>query len=205
MSESPEPVAGNVYDKYGSRNPLVRWMVRGYERSFLELVERTGARSVHEVGCGEGHLSRLLARRGCAVRASDRSEAILEEARRRTDLRSLPIAFTCKSVYELAPEDDAAELVVCCEVLEHLADPNRALSVLARVARPYLLLSVPREPWWRVLNLARIRYVRRLGNTPGHIQHWSRRGFLSLLEPHVEVVAVRSPWPWTMTLARTRR
>ena len=39
---------------------------------------------------------------------------------------------------------------------------------------------VPREPVWRVLNVARGRYVRWLGNPPGHIQHFSRAAFLAL-------------------------
>jgi hypothetical protein len=30
---------------------------------------------------------------------------------------------------------------------------------------------VPREPIWRIGNMARGRYLGDLGNTPGHIQH----------------------------------
>jgi hypothetical protein len=46
--------------------------------------------------------------------------------------------------------------------------------------------------------------VRELGNTPGHRQHWSRRGFVDFLRRRVEVVAVRRPLPWTMVLCRSR-
>jgi hypothetical protein len=53
------------------------------------------------------------------------------------------------------------------------------------------------------LNLGRLKYVRDLGNTPGHLQHWSRRAFLGFLEARLEVVAVRSPVPWTMALCRS--
>ena len=56
--------------------------------------------------------------------------------------------------------------------------PERALAEMARVARGYLLVSVPREPLWRALNIARGAYVRDLGNTPGHLNHWSRRAFV---------------------------
>jgi 2-polyprenyl-3-methyl-5-hydroxy-6-metoxy-1,4-benzoquinol methylase len=94
--------------------------------------------------------------------------------------------------------------VVCCEVLEHLADPARALALLARLAQPHLIVSVPREPLWRILNLARGRYWAALGNTPGHLQHWSARRFLALLHDHVEVREVRTPLPWTMALCRRR-
>ena len=89
-------------------------------------------------------------------------------------------------------------------VLEHLDDPARALGVLLRLAQPHPIVSVPREPLWRMLNMARCRYWRALGNTPGHLQHWSTRGFLALLEDQLEVREVRTPLPWTMALCRRR-
>ena len=86
--------------------------------------------------------------------------------------------------------------------MEHVADPKAALEIVARLATPWAILSVPREPLWRLLNLGRLTYVRGLGNTPGHLQHWSRRSFVRFLEQRLEVVAVRSPLPWTMALCR---
>jgi len=74
---------------------------------------------------------------------------------------------------------------------------------MARCARGgHLLVSVPREPLWRALNVARGAYVRQLGNTPGHVNHWSRRGIAALLARHGEVVEARSPFPWSMVLAK---
>ena len=109
---------------------------------------------------------------------------------------------TLDAVLVLPPTADAAELVVCCEVLEHLDDPVRGLSVLRRLARPWLIVSVPREPLWRALNLARLSYVGALGNTPGHVNHWSQGAFLDFLAGSVQVVEVRSPLPWTMALCK---
>ena len=57
----------------------------------------------------------------------------------------------------------------------------------------------------RALNLARGAYVRQLGNTPGHVNHWSQRRFERLLARHGRVVAVRSPFPWTMLLVSVTR
>jgi hypothetical protein len=92
--------------------------------------------------------------------------------------------------------------VLCCEVLEHLGDPEGAVDVLAGLARPWLIASVPREPLWRALNLARLSYIGDLGNTPGHLNHWSRRAFVRFLTRRFEVVQVLSPLPWTMALCR---
>jgi hypothetical protein len=75
---------------------------------------------------------------------------------------------------------------------------------MARVASRWLLVSVPHEPLWRILNMARGAYLRQLGNTPGHLNHWTQRSFVSLLRGYGEVVVTRSPFPWTMLLVRLR-
>jgi 2-polyprenyl-3-methyl-5-hydroxy-6-metoxy-1,4-benzoquinol methylase len=206
LSAQPdEVVAGNVYPKYTTANPLARLLVANFTLHLLHLVRRSGARQVHEVGCGEGFLARRLAAEGYAVRGSDLSPATIAEARRRSAGIAPPIAFQAADLYRLDPDRDAAELVVCCEVLEHLPDPLQALDVLGQLARPHLIASVPKEPLWRILNVARGRYWSELGNTPGHLQHWSGRTFVALLAQRFEVVEVRNPLPWTMALCRARR
>jgi 2-polyprenyl-3-methyl-5-hydroxy-6-metoxy-1,4-benzoquinol methylase len=197
-------VAGNVYDKYGTRNPVARRLMQGFLAAAESLVAESGAREIHEIGCGEGLLALALARDGRRVRGSDRSRQVIEIARENARQRGAQVEFSVTEVEALAPPGDSAELIVCCEVLEHLEDPIGGLARLASLAAPHLLVSVPREPLWRILNLARGKYLADLGNTPGHLQHWSKRGFLALLEARVDVVAVRSPLPWTMALCRAR-
>jgi 2-polyprenyl-3-methyl-5-hydroxy-6-metoxy-1,4-benzoquinol methylase len=88
------------------------------------------------------------------------------------------------------------------EVLEHVPDPAHTVAEMARCAKRHLLVSVPREPLWRGLNMARGAYLKDLGNTPGHLNHWSKRSFIALLGEHGDVVETRSPFPWTMLLVR---
>jgi len=192
-------VAGNVYDKYGASNPVARRLVAGFERSMFELL--AGARpvgSVIEVGCGEGHMTARLARFFPDARlvGCDLSAGIVAEAR----TRHPGLRFEVQSVYDAGERGERFDLVVACEVLEHLEDPARALRAIARACRRYAFVSVPREPLWRVLNVARGRYLARLGDTPGHLQHWSTPAFLRLLAGEFEVVAVRTPLPWTQAL-----
>jgi hypothetical protein len=87
--------------------------------------------------------------------------------------------------------------------MEHLGDPDAALETVARLARPWAIVSVPREPLWRALNLGRLRYMSALGNTPGHLNHWSRRRFARFIERRLELVELHSPLPWTMALCRS--
>ncbi len=167
-------------------------------------MDLTGAAEAHEVGCGEGELVRRLAVRGLRVRGTDASADVIAEAQRRAGEAGVSAHFRIARVEELDPAIHAAQLIVCCEVMEHLPDPDGALSIVASLASPWAIVSVPREPLWRALNMARLKYLGSLGNTPGHLSHWSRRSFVRFLEARLEVVEVRAPLPWTMALCRTR-
>ena len=102
-------------------------------------------------------------------------------------------------------KDDYFDIVICCEVLEHLDDPDRGLAEVARVARRHVLVSTPWEPVWRALNIARGRYLRALGNTPGHVQHFSRRDLERLASRHLKLLQQRTPLPWTIILGEKVR
>ena len=196
-------VVGNRYDKYGSRNPIVRRLVDGFERGMAELLAQTGpVRSVLEVGCGEGHVTAKLARLypGARLLGTDFSPTILDVARREHP----GLEFQAISIYDVGSLG-AWDLVVACEVFEHLEEPARALEAVAGVATGHALITVPRDPLWRWMNLARGHYWQRGGNTEGHLQHWSRHSLLRFLRTRLEVVDTRTPLPWTQALCRPRR
>jgi len=195
-------VVGNTYDKYGTRNPVARNLMEGFLSSFDQLVARAEPRSVLEVGCGPGDLSLRMSRQGYDVLGTDISGRMIREARKRVVDGGDKARFERIDLFDLEPEAGRYDLVVCCEVLEHLNEPEEAMCHLSRLTRAHLLFSVPWEPIWRILNLARGRYWRSWGNTPGHLQHWSRQAFLDLLDTHLDVDEVRTPFPWTMALAR---
>lgn len=197
-------LAGNFYDKYGSRNPIVKFLMSGFAHGLESLVAQSGAQNIHEVGCGEGHWSLTWAARGLKVRGSDFSSQVIDLAERNAQAQKVTASFRVASIYDLTPPVDAAELVVCCEVLEHLEEPQRAVKVLESIASPWLVASVPREPIWSFMNMARGKYWSDMGNTPGHIQRWSSSAFLELLKPSFEIVKVVQPVPWTMALCRRR-
>lgn len=198
--------AGNFYDKYRTRNPVAKWLMSGFLNAFDALrslsVDVGGAL---EIGCGEGELTMRIARDGVAIQGCDIAPDAIDEARKRSSAAGLTIPFSVCDIAAARKRFAPCDLVVCCEVMEHLEDPIAALEVLDTLSTKYVLVSVPREPIWRILNLARLRYIGTLGNTPGHVQHWSRRRFLRLLESRFDVLAVRTPLPWTMALCRVRR
>jgi 2-polyprenyl-3-methyl-5-hydroxy-6-metoxy-1,4-benzoquinol methylase len=197
-------VVGNAYDKYGSRNPIVRYLMRGFETALQALVNRTQAKEIHEVGCGEGYWTIHWLQQGIKARGSDFSTQAIELAKANAKEQNVQGEFQVASIYDLQA-NDAAEVIVCCEVLEHLEYPEQALQVLQSLVKQYLIISVPREPLWKAMNMARGKYWRDLGNTPGHIQHWSKPAFIKLVGQYFDVIEVRAPTPWTMLLAKKKQ
>lgn len=198
-------VVGNVFDKYDSRNPLVREIMRQFDKGLADLVSRAAPTNIHELGCGEGHWVLEWMRQGIDARGSDFSEKVIALARDNAINEQLdPSVFSVRSIYEITPEVDSADLMVCSEVMEHLTDPRAGLAAIQRVASGHVILTVPREPIWRAMNVARGAYLHRLGNTPGHLQHWSSRQFITLAEEYFDVIEVKRPLPWTMLLCRAR-
>ncbi len=194
---------GNTFDKYGSTNPVVRRLMSGFEATLDRLFAQADPQSILDVGCGEGVLTERWAQRlgEKPVLGIDLPDPKLEAqwtTRRRPNLE-----FRTMDVDGLTQLPEGSfDLAAAIEVLEHVPDPDRTLAEMARVAARHLLISVPREPLWRALNMARGAYIRELGNTPGHVNHWSKQAFVRAASRHGQVIEARSPFPWTMLLVR---
>jgi len=192
---------GNTFDKYGSTNPVVKRLMARFERDMFELLDRAAPASILDVGCGEGVLTEQWADRVAGrVVGFDLEDPKLEAEWRH---RARPnLEFKAGDAHHMEYRTGEFEIATAMEVLEHVPDPEGVLAEMARVASRWLLVSVPREPRWRALNMARGAYLKDLGNTPGHLNHWSKRGFAKLLARHGEIAELRSPFPWTMALVR---
>jgi len=195
----------NFRDKYEKSGRIGGALIRRFYAVIGELVRKVAPTPAvaFEVGAGEGYSTSYLRRSlpsGCAFESSEFDPALAERAR----ARNPDIPFTVQSIYQLARPDRSADLVFCLEVMEHLQDPDRALDELARIARRAVILSVPNEPLWRVLNCARGRYLSAFGNTPGHIQHWTPRAFERFVARRFTILARAQPLPWTAVLAEPR-
>jgi ubiquinone/menaquinone biosynthesis C-methylase UbiE len=190
-------LVGNVYDKFGSKNPVVRYLMKGFLNTVTDFAKRTHAQSVLEVGCGEGHLVTHLFEQLPQETFFSACDLSLE---RISAINRAKLSFQVGSAYQLPYACRSFELVVCCEVLEHLEFPERALDELFRVSSRYVLVSTPREPLWRFLNVARLSYLKKFGNTPGHIQHFSRQSLTTLLETRGRIIGSATPLPWIVLL-----
>lgn len=196
----PHLVESTNYAKFQTSNPVVRLLIDRFYARVAATVAETRPASVLDAGCGEGEtiarLDGLLPDRVAGVDLSP--DAVAFAAGRFPGLE-----ISRASVYELPFEDGCFDLVLCLEVLEHLADPGAALAELARVSGGDVVVSVPHEPWFRLGSLARGKHVRSLGNHPEHVNHWNRRTLAKLIEPGLELVDMRGAFPWLVARART--
>ncbi len=195
-------VTGNTYDKYGSTNPVVRRLMGAFEHTLDELLAQAEPSSLLDVGCGEGVLvhqwaQRLGERRVVGIDLEEESIQAGWAQRQAPNLE-----YHVMHAENLPFGENEFDLASAIEVLEHVPDPEHTLQEMARCAERYLLVSVPREPLWRMLNMARGAYWPALGNTPGHLNHWSKRSFERSLSRYGHLAEIRSPFPWTMLLVR---
>jgi ubiquinone/menaquinone biosynthesis C-methylase UbiE len=199
---SAEIIHGNIYDKFHSSNRLTRWLMNRYlselDSSLLSCGQFT---SVLEIGAGDGVLLDYVVRnsphgfRACAL---DIGFEVLKNGK-----KLFPRLPFLQGTAEIMPfRDNEFDLVLALEVFEHLYDPQRSLSEINRVGKNFFIFSVPREPLWRIGNFFSGRYLAKLGNTPGHLQHWTKTAIVRLIRSEMDVLHVSSPVPWTMIFAR---
>lgn len=195
---------GNTYDKYGTTNPIEQRMMHGFFDALDRLLDQSAAEPparILEIGVGEGIVTSRMMERfpDASVTGLDLPDQDLSAEWRARDLSCL---FGDATTLPFA--DGTFDLVVAVEVFEHLPDTHATLDELSRVCSGHLLASVPFEPFWRIGNMMRGRYLRDLGNTPGHVNHWTNRGFRRFVAPQFDVIDTANPMPWTMLLARPR-
>jgi SAM-dependent methyltransferase len=206
-SRRAHPEHEDFRGKYEEKNPISRHLLSNYFKSvgkLLKLIERREPISALEIGCGEGLSTQKLIK---LLGSKDSLEAS-EYVQRQVDIASKlnpSVSTIQEDVYSLKREDNHFDLIFLLEVLEHLDYPQKALEEIKRATRRYLILGVPREPIWRVLNMCRGKYWANLGNTPGHLNHWSSSALIKLIEQNFgRVIAVEKPLPWTIVLAEKR-
>jgi SAM-dependent methyltransferase len=203
---APREAAGQDAAKYGSTNPVVR---RLFDRWMARLYAAVGTvtGTVVDVGVGEGlSVARLLAGPQVRPKRVVGVEYRYDKAQLARRVRKLDVAVGDAGMVPL--RDDAADLVLCIEVLEHLPQVAPAVAELARVTARgtgRCVVSVPWEPWFCLGNLGRGRNLRRLGNDPEHIGWFTPRRLLRTLEPYFEEVKVVRAFPWLVGVAHEPR
>lgn len=189
-------------------NPIYKSLISGFMDSLLAMAKQAGKSRIFEIGCGEGQLLGVLNDNGYEISGMDLDEESVQMSRDNLDtvIENGHSLISQGNLYDISKDDDriAGKMLICCEVLEHVPDPELGVKLISECTDEYFIVSVPHEPIWCMLNMARGKYIKSFGNTPGHINHWTRRSFVKLVSKYADIIDVRTPLPWTMVLARTR-
>ncbi len=202
MPLDTDPGTSN-YAKYATSNPVMRFVIQRFLRRIVAEVGKIGPTTIIDVGCGEGMVAHELQK--LPLRLDYRGFELNPLAVAAARALNPGMSFAQADLFALDLRDEPADLVMMLEVLEHLERPEQAVERLARWTRRAGLFSVPWEPWFRLGNLARGKYVKRLGNHPEHIQQFSPGTFHALLAPYFADVRVFSCFPWLIGVVQTPR
>lgn len=189
--------------KYRNANPLHRLSLDRFHRTIAAELKAHAPQTVLDFGCGEAFALDELAKQGVwfgEYEGVDLRTEALREARARLPQHR----FTQADILDSSFDNRRFDVTLALEVFEHLYEPERVLKRLVELTQNILILSVPHEPWFQLINLLRGRDLMRLGNHPEHVQHWNPASFANFIAPHAEVVSIRLSFPFIIAIARPR-
>ncbi len=196
-------IFGNLYNKYGSKNPLVKWVTGNFVDELMRIIEGIAPVSILDVGCGEGFITTRLHR----IPSTKRIVGVDNDRKVLNNPQAPKTSYVQKDIYGLDISPASFDLVLSTEVLEHLSHPEKAVENLCLASKGYIIITVPKEPLWRIANIMRLKYLSDLGNTPGHLQNWttgSFRGFLkrSCAGHGIDEAKIFSAWVWNIAVLK---
>jgi 2-polyprenyl-3-methyl-5-hydroxy-6-metoxy-1,4-benzoquinol methylase len=175
---------------------------------FLRLAPE--ARTVLDLGCGNGRASRMLADAGKRVVGLDIASAALRKAAAVGASGSVCyVEGSCEAQFPFRAE--SIDAIYCAEVIEHLVDPQTTLAECRRVLRPggTLFVSTPYHGWLKNILIASVGFERHFDPSGPHIRFFTPRSLASLMRLHgfslERTICLGRFWPLWMNMAVVAR
>lgn len=203
--EPKQSVDTSNYRKHTSSSKLQRALIDKFHGKIASIVKSLEPETLLDCGCGEGFVSEVLFTELPALQITGFD--VLPESVELAQLRNPRGTYSTGSIYEIDQEDDSFDVAVAFEVLEHLHEAEKALAEMTRVARNYVVLSVPHEPFFCLANAARGKNldVTPKGSDPDHRNFWGRSEFGEFVSQHLDVVTLTGSMPWTICVGKVRK
>ena len=193
------------YRKHMSDNRVQRKLIDRFHEKITKIIVDLQPTTMLDAGCGEGFVADILqtALPGAQITGFD----VLDDSVKLAQRRNPRGTFATGDIYAIDHPDNSFDLVYCFEVLEHLHEPNKALAELARVASKYVVLSVPREPFFCLANAARGKNLDMTpkGSDPDHRNFWSQQAFGEFAGMSLNVIELTGSMPWTILVGAPKK
>jgi len=173
-----------------------------YYRGMFRIVSTSGCRnriiekwldSAHpsesflDIGCELGYYVRKMAKKGLKATGVDISPTKIRKSKVVAAQSNINCKFYIQDAENLEFEDNSFDWVLCTETLEHLLKDQRAAQELVRVAKKFIIISVPQKSvFWRFINLlAPVYGFNKRG--AGHLREYTTESLLRLFGDSVQV------------------
>jgi 2-polyprenyl-3-methyl-5-hydroxy-6-metoxy-1,4-benzoquinol methylase len=206
MKVLKEGFDGNHFDKYSSKNIFVKTIMANFEKNLTNFVNKFDSKNFFDLGCGDGYWMNYYHKKGFFVRGGDYSKKQLKNINEKYNFNGYEIdIYNSNFVYEMNEilKNEKINNILFSEVLEHLYRPNYILKKLSELNFQKMIITVPNEPIWRILNILRFKYLKDFGNTPGHVNHFSKKKLLKIFyENNLNVENILISQPFILVLIK---
>lgn len=202
--EPQQSVDTSNYRKHTSSSAMQRALIDRFHSKIAGIVKSLEPETLLDCGAGEGFVSEIFLTEMPTLQITGFD--VLPECVELARLRNPRANFSTGSIYDIQQDDNAFDVAVAFEVLEHLHEPDKALAEIARVAKNYVVLSVPHEPFFCMANAARgkNRDITPKGSDPDHRNFWGRSDFGEFVSRELDVVLLTGSIPWTICVGKVR-
>jgi 2-polyprenyl-3-methyl-5-hydroxy-6-metoxy-1,4-benzoquinol methylase len=187
-------------EKHTNQNPISQFFLNNFKQLLLEQIKQLKPESILDVGAGEGFTLEMI--RLSKVTKKIEGIEYMDEAINLGKKINPKVKIKKGDIYKLPYKTNSFDLIICTEVLEHLENPKKALTELKRVAKKYIILSVPNEPLFTFQRIMRGKNILKFGAHPEHIQHWSTEKFERFVAKQIKIIDLKTPLPWIMVTAK---
>lgn len=191
-------VSSQDQKKYSSLVKLI--FIKRLMRRIIDEVDKSGARKILDIGCGEGYPDHyLLDRFGSKLEilGIDFNPDLLELAQ----MKNPEARYLKQDIYQLEFTKNQFDLILMTEVLEHLGNPLKAL-LKVNLFAPTALISVPYEPWFSVFSFLSGSYLKSIGKHPDHVSFWNKESLRDILSKIYREVNVIISFPWLIGVCK---
>ena len=178
-------LAATWWDTEGAFKPLhrfnpvrvayIRDAIAGHFNRDAAALKIADGLSLLDVGCGGGLIAEPMARLGASVTAIDASEKNIAAAKMHAEQAGLKVDYQCTAAESLASSGAQFDVILCLEVVEHVADPALLVRSIAALLKPgglLIMATLSRTPQSFALAIVGAEYVLRW--LPRGTHQWSK-------------------------------